>query len=362
MASLANGPLIGRPPRPCRGIEPRSGGFMLVATLWMLAALVVLAAYVSEMADAETERTIRAKEALQRELDRRSLENTLLYLLATSRMNHNSAVLESRQRFADLLADDEFLPSRGEGELLLTGVPYAAGNGLFFSIQDESGLASVNAPRFPLLAAALAHVGASPDVVATLTSRVTDYIDRDERLTLNGAEAFDYRNRDLPPPPNWYMDSPLELKNVLGVQELLSDEQWRRLRPLVTVRRALGYNANTMRPELLAGLFGLDEDAVAPLLEARLQGPIRGRVQLGMLTGKHIDIDSADLRGVPSSFLRLATWSADRGSRHVVGIELTPYGRQAPWRKNYRYLEPVSDDYRTDAGQRPRKAATPLLQ
>ena len=361
---MANSRSIGRPPLPrgMKNIESRSRGFMLVATLWMLAALVVLAAYVGEVADAEVERTIRAKEALQREIKRRSLENTLLYLLATSRMNHNSAVLESRQRFADFLAEDEFLPSDGEGELLLTGAPYAAGDGLFFSLQDESGLASVNMPRFPLLAAALAHVGVPPDLVATLAARVKDYIDRDERLTLNGAEAFDYRNRDLPPPPNWYMDSPLELRNVLGVQELLSEEQWRRLRPLLTVRPALGYNANTMRPELLASLFGLDEEAVAPLLEARRQGPIRGRVQLGMLTGKHIDIDGAELRGSPSRFLRMATWSANRGSRHIVGIELTPYDRQAPWRKNYRYLEPVNDDTRTDAGQRPRKAATPLLQ
>lgn len=358
---MANNSAIGRPPRGTLG--PRgSRGFMLVATLWVLAALVVLAAYVSEVADAETERTIRAKEAMQRELRRRSLENTLLYLLATSRMIHNGAVLESRQRFADFLAEGEFLPSFGEGELLFTGVPYAAGDGLFFSLQDESGLASVNAPRFPLFAAALRHVGVSSATIDILKPRIDDYIDTDERLSLNGAEAFDYRNQDLPPPPNWYMDSPLELKNVLGVEKLLSGEQWRRLRPLLTVRPALGYNTNTMRPELLAALFDLDEKAVVPLLDARRQGPIRGRVQLTMLTGKQIDLDSADFRGRPSRFLRMATWSVGRGSRHVVGIELTPYGGDGPSRKSYRYLEPVSDDYWTNAGERPRKAATPLLQ
>ena len=356
-------PLRVQPPRQSGGIKSRkSGGFMLVATLWTLAALVVLAAYVSEVADVETERAIRAKEAVQRELRRRSLENTLLYLLATSRVNHNSAVLEWPQRFADRLAEGEFLPNRGDDELLLTGEPYAVGDDLFFSLQDEGGLASVNSPRFPLLDAAFKHVGMAADVIATLKPRIKDYIDRDERLSLNGAETFDYGALGLPPPPNWYMDSPFELKNVLGVEELLSEQQWRRLRSLLTVRPALGYNANTMRPELLAGLFGLDEEAVVPLLEARRQGRIRGRVQLGMLTGKHIEIDAADLRGHPSHFLRMATWSVHRGSRHIVGIELTPFGELAPWRKSYRYLEPVSDDYWTNAGERPRKAATPLLQ
>ena len=339
-----------------------NGGFVLVATLWALAALVILAAYVSDMADAEVERTIRAKQVAQRELQRRSLENTLIYLLVTSRMNHNSVLLESPQRFADHLAEGDFLPSASEDGLLLTGAPYAFGAGLFFSIQDESGLASVNTPRFPLFAAALAHVGLSPAQIALLKPRVQDYIDRDAMLSLNGAESFAYRRQDLPPPPNWYMDSPLELKKVLGVESLLSEEQWQRLRPLLTVRSAVGYNANTMRPELLAGLFDLDEASMVPLLEARAQGPIRGRTQLAMLTGKQVSMDSAELLGRPSRFLRIATWDANRDSRHIVGIELAPYGKQVPWRKNYRYLEPVSDDDWTNAGQSPRTAATPLLQ
>lgn len=335
---------------------------MLVATLWTLAALVILAAYVSDVADAETERTIRAKQALQRELERRSLENTLIYLLATTRMNHNAVLLEPQQRFADYLAQGQVLPRSAEDELLLTGAAYAVGDHLFFSLQDESGLASVNAPRFPLFAAALAHIGLSPKDIATVVPRAADYIDADWRLSLGGAEAFDYQHQNLPPPPNWYMESPLEIKKVLGVDALLSDEQWRRLRPLLTARPALGYNANTMRPELLAGLLGLDEAALAPLLEARAEGPVRGRTQIAMLTGKHIDIASSEMLGMPSRFLRIATWDASRGPRHIVGIELTPFDKDVPWRKNYRYVEPFSDDDWTNAGERPRMAATPLLQ
>ena len=334
---------------------------MLLATLWVLAALVVLAAYVSDVTDVEAERAIRAKENLQRELQRRSLENTLLYLLATGRMNHRGIVLETQQRFADYLADGEVLPA-GEGELLATGQPYETADGLGFWIQDESGLASVNSPRFPLFAAALAHVGVSPPNIARIKPRVVDYVDTDQRLSLNGAETYDYRQRDMAAPPDWPMASPLELRRVLGVQEMVSSDQWRRLRPLLTIRPALGYNVNTMRPEVLARLFGLDETALRRVLEARTRGPVRGLRQIAMLTGRHVDIDASDLLGIPSRFLRVATREADGRAHHIVGIELMPFGEDVPWSKNYRYQEPASDDDWTRFGDGPRQAATTLLQ
>ena len=344
-----------------RFARKRDRGFVLLATLWVLAALVVLAAYVSDVTDVEAERAIRAKENLQRELQRRSLENTLLYLLATGRMNHRGIVLEAQQRFADYLADDEVLPA-GEGELLATGQPYETAAGLGFSIQDESGLASVNSPRSRLLAGALAYVGVSSPNIARITSRVVDYVDTDQRLSLNGAESYDYRQRDMAAPPDWPMASPLELRRVLGVQEMVSSDQWRRLRPLLTIRPALGYNINTMRPEVLTGLLTLDEAALRRVLEARAQGSVRWLRQIAMLTGRHMDIDPMALLSIPSRFLRMATWDADGRVRHIVGIELMPFGEDVPWSKNYRYQEPASDDDWTRFGDGPRQAATTLLQ
>ena len=62
---------------------------------------------------------------------------------------------------------------------------------------------------------------------------------RDDALNLNGAERYDYRQRGKPPPLNWIMASPLELKKVLGVDELISPDQWRRLQPLLTLPAVL---------------------------------------------------------------------------------------------------------------------------
>ena len=324
-------------------------GFVLVAALWVLAALVVLAAYIDTVATAEVQRATLAKQSLERDLARRSLENTLLYLLATNRMNHRALVLEEQQRFASGLAEGALFGVEGDGELLLTGATYAAANGLRFAIQDESGLVSVNRPRSPLFAAALERVGLRPPAVVATVARVADYIDLDHRLTLNGAEAFDYRRRNLPPPPNWEMVSPLELRRVLGVDTLVADEQWRRLRPMLTARVPPGYNLNTMQPQVLSGLLDFDDAALEPLLEARTQTPLIGINQVARLTGRQLNIDPTQLTTLPSNFLRISIWHESEeangradGQRHVLGVQITPYGQEVPWQKDYRYQEPAA--------------------
>ena len=325
-------------------------GFVLVAALWVLAALVVLAAYIDAVATAEVRRATLAKQSLERDLARRSLENTLLYLLATNRMNHRALVLEEQQRFAGGLPEGALFDVEGDGELLLTGATYAAANGLRFAIQDESGLVSVNRPRSPLFAAILEQAGLPRPAVVATVARVADYIDLDHRLTLNGAEAFDYQWRDLPPPPNWQMVSPLELKRVLGVETLVADEQWRRLRPLLTARVPAGYNLNTMQPQVLSGLFDFDAAALEPLLEARAQKALVGPDQVARLTGRPLAINPTQLITLPSNFLRISIWHAseeangqDDSMRHVLGVEITPYGQEVPWQKDYRYQEPSAE-------------------
>ena len=340
-----------------------AGGFILVATLWALAALAVLAAYIAGVVATDIERAAMAKRALQSELDRRSTEATLVYLFITGRMNHRGLILEEEQRFSDSLPDDEDLPDHGDGELWVTEDVYAGLGGVRFSIQDEGGLASVNTPNFPPFAALLEHVGVAASDVERIVARVEDYIDADGDLTLNGAEHYDYRQRGMPPPLNWIMASPPELRRVLGVDELITPAQWRRLRPLLTMQPAFGYNFNTMPPELLAAVLGLDERAIRGVLEEREKGPLLRLTQIAMLSGRHLDIDSMEVRVLPSRSVRISVWHEGRASRILAGVTLTPFGDSAPWRKDYRYSEsiPIVDDSRTPR-EPPLEVATALFQ
>ena len=338
-------------------------GFVLVATLWALAALAVLAAYIDGVVAEDVRLAIDAKRSLQAELDRRSTEATLVYLLATGRMNHRGLIFERVQQFSNTLPEGEFLPSHGDGEIRATGTVYRGLGGTRFSIQDEGGLVSVNAPRSGQFAAVLERTGVTPSEIARVVARVEDYIDSDHVLSLNGAEHYDYRQRGEPPPLNWIMASPMELRRVLGVDELLTDGDWRQLRPLLTMRPVYGYNFNTMRPEVLATLLGLDERGLRNVLEEREARPLVRLTTLSRLSGRHLEIDEMEVRVLPSRFLRLSLWHESDGSHVLAGLELTPLGSSAPWRKDYRYSEPIPlHEGSKTPREPPLKAPSGLLQ
>ena len=351
-----------RPRRPRRRRRDERG-FVLVATLWALAALAVLAAYIDGVVASDVRDAIEARRALQAEIDRRSTEATVLYLLATGRMNHRGLILEEVQQFADPFDEDEILPPRGDGELKATGAVYAGLGGVRFSVQDEGGLVSVNAPRSHHFEAFLTHAGLTASEVERITARVEDYIDSDDTLTMGGAEHYDYRQQGLDPPLNWIMSSPLELRSVLGIDDAIPPERWRELWPLLTMRPVYSYNFNTMRPEVLAMLLGVDERGLRRLLEEREKAPILRLGQIALLTGRHLDIDEMELRTLPSLFLRVSAWHENDGSRILTGIALTPLGESVPWRVDYRYREPVSPPTGSSPPREPPlRAETALLR
>lgn len=334
----------------------RSQGFVLVATLWVLAGLTVLASYIDGVSTANVERAIAAGDALQRELDRRNTQATLVYLLATNRKNHRALVVDNQQRFTELV--DEALPEEGDAEIALTGHAYAGLGEIRFSVQDEAGLVPVNSPNAPQLDAILRHVGVSTQDAIRVVARVADYVDIDTELSLNGAERFDYTRRSLPPPPNWLMASHQELKKVLGIEQIITDDQWRRLRPLLTMRQGVGLNVNTMPPELIAALLDADEKTVGDIIEERVAGPLWTN-RIMQLAGWHATLDPEELRVLPADHLRISTWHAG-SARHVAGIQLTPYEDGAAWRQDYRHTAPPTDS-KEDASPPPRPS-TPLLQ
>ena len=333
-------PTAGRRPRRHRS-RTTAGGFILVATLWTLAILTVVAAYVANVVESDVERAIAARQALENELDRRNTEATLLYLLATGRMSHRGLILETPQRFTP--PGENPPASRGEGELTLGGEPYAGLGRTRFALQEENGLASVNLPGEPQFAAVLSRAGVRREDLRWIVPRIRDYADLDDSLSLDGAERIDYARGNRPPPANWLLASPVELKRVLGIDGLVSDAQWRRIRPLLTARAAGRYNFNTMRPEVIAALLEVDEETLAELLASRELRPIGDLDQVAALTGRRPKVDPDLLNIRPSIALRVSLWSRDAAMRETIGLTLTPQSETAPWRKEYWYTEAVDD-------------------
>ena len=370
-----------------RARRPKQG-FVLIATLWTLAAMAVLAAYIDSVASADIERAVAADAALERELARRSTEATIAYLFSTGRLNHRGLMIEPEQSFSDFEGNRG--PDRSVGMIGVTGETYAGLGGTRFSIQDENGLVSVNVPLSDQFAAVLSYVGVASADIARIVPRLVDYVDLDDELSLSGAERFDYekvvspvppgvgetssptggtsrapdwkwtasytwpaggigRVTDpatpgelrLPTPSNWTLATPWELRRVLGVDHLITTDQWRRLLPMLTMRRTAGFNLNTLRPDVLAAILELDQAGVDNLLAARAQRPVVSLNLVAMLTGTHVDIDPMSLQGLPSGFLRIHIWHNADGLRYVAGLALTPFA-DAPWRIDYRYTEPLA--------------------
>ena len=322
-------------------------GFVLVATLWTLAGLVLLAGYVNELVTADRERAELTRQTLEDELDAHGTTATLLYLLATSRMDHLGLVL-GRERL------EERRGPRSYDVLEVTGRTYFGLGRVRFSLQDETAFASVNKPD-PMLVAAFKYIGLADADIDWLMPRLVDYIDPDQAVMLDGAERYDYVRRDLAPPKNWFMATPLELKRVLGAEELLTTEQWRTLRRVLTARIKANYNVNTMSPDALGVLLDGDERAVQQVVEARAERPITNvRTVIGK-TGRAVPLPQ-DALMLPSRIFRIALWRPGDGMRSLVGITLTPGSQFGPWRKEYSYAEPVHDDAAPAVA-----AATPLF-
>ena len=338
----------------------KAGGFILVATLWVLAGLALLAAYVDSVVSANVQQAIRIKEGIDEDLHRRSTEATLLYLLATNRTNYRGLVLEQTQRFSDLLPDP--LSGGGDGELRASGVAYLGLGDWRFSLQDEFGLVSVNEPRIWPFRALLKSFGLNAPDLDRLVARVEDYVDVDQLLTLNGAEHWDYRRRRLPPPLDSIMVTPMELRRVIDFDELIGAEQWRSLKPLLTARPPAGYNFNTMPLQVMAAVLEVDLKAAERLLQAREGMSLRNLRDINELTGAVTTrIDEEEMLLRPSRFLRLAFWRPDLGRRLVMGIQLMPFAEDVPWRKDYQYWEQIPEHAEPDPTT-PARPATPLLQ
>ena len=313
----------------------REAGFVLAATVWALAGLALIGAYVDQVVSSGVAAARERRAALRVELDRRSTEATVLYLLSTSRLDHRGLV------FGDGSGGDAGEDRPG---LRVDGTVYAGLGATRLSVQDEAGLVSVNAPRSWAFRALLARHGVRPAARDRVVARIEDYIDADDEPGLDGAERAEYRASGRAGPLNWIFATPLEAGRVLGLREAVGARAWRSLQPVLTVRPASGYNFNTMHRELLALVLDVGPGAVERLVAERGRAPVVDLDRIALLTGVHLEIDPMEFRALPSPFFRITLWEAGAGRRSVLGVELTPLGDRAPWRVDYRYDVPAAEE------------------
>lgn len=308
---------------------------MLAVTLWLLAGITVVVGMVTLWSLDAVRDAAADRQRVEEQLAMLGTRDVLLYLAATrdlTRAGLSTQPLSDAERATRLL--EEFGAFRRDpvgGELRLDGQAYAGLDGVSFALQDESGLTSLSWPQGITLDRFLVGQGIPREQIPNLRDPLLDYIDFDDLRQLHGAEAREYEQQSLPPPPNRRLLLPLELGRIIGWREL-PESQRAALAEVSTTFYSGPLNLNTAPAALLPGwLTGCPQTCEA-LVARREQLPFSNSHEIETLFGVRLPGDSmVDYRYVPADILRLTLWGTT-GAAWRIHVRLTPLADQsAPW-------------------------------
>lgn len=292
----------------------QSRGFVLVATLWILAAITIGAAYFAERVDQSRALAQQTRSIADASVELASTRAEILFRLATTEFSIYGLGLKPEQAIA---LDDR--PYRGTGEDTV-------------SLQDYHGLLNLNFVDKEALFHLLGQFGVPPEKRDPMLDTLLDYIDTDDLRRLNGAEKREYEAQGLAPPANDWLVAPGQLQGILGWRE--QTRLWRgsRFAQFVTTGLVPGLNLNTAPLEVLASLPGNTGASATLILQSRRLAPCRSAVQFARLTGNPALDNYTCFPGVS---MRVTQRSKKMPWMIQYGVTLTPESTIAPWRIDY---------------------------
>jgi len=301
-------------------------GFVLAATLWMLAILVVVAVYFAGRIQHARELAQLAEAHSQALLDLDNARAEILFRIATTPFSLYGLGRSANEAIA---LDDR---------------PYLAPGATLIRLQDNRGLLNLNIVNDDRLDRFLNILGAPAARRAGLIDALRDYIDGDDLKHLNGAEAADYAAAGLPPPRNAKLVTPMEARSIYGwgdVPELWQDNLLPRL---TSTSGSFSLNPNTAPWQVLATMRGMTPEAAQAIIQARKIAPIVHAGQIEALTGIQIITDPfmPDAITFPADSVRVTQQPKAMRWGWQYNVTLTPVSDTAPWRIDYSYRVELS--------------------
>ncbi len=345
--------------QPRRRLE-RSEGFILVTTLWILAALTLAVGAYSVW----TRMAIHRAQELMLEhkagIHEYSTLATIQYNLGVSRFTiaglppvpvGSSSLASAPLHAGDMGAISVF--PRGH-EIRLDGTVYRAANGIRFSIQDMAGLLNADEGANSNLRRLLGLLSVPLLQQGPLLAKLLDYTDPDDLVHLNGAEAPQYRARGLPPPPNRRLLTNMEAYRVLdwsGQTGLWGLGGWQRY----TTALHFGLlNLNTAPQSVLESLPGVTSEIAERIIAARNKAPFVNAMQAITAAGGLLTLNPFDYITYPSRNLRIELWVPGTEYVHCYNLKLTSALPDHPWKVESFYRIPLQEAPRfADQASRP---------
>jgi hypothetical protein len=319
-------------------------GFILAAVLWTLAIMFIAVGVFHAYVERKLNVGVQAKAHIQDVLDIASTEQTLFYIVATSRMTLSGITFTPLTKSQQ--ADEEFSYSAPVGdELWMDGTVYSGVGDSHFSIQDNAGLVSLNAQDQSVLSQYLSYFERDPGVKTRLLSALQDYIDANDFVALSGAEKWDYQQQGLAPPTNDFLRSEVELTSVMGWASWLKAHPDIDLINSFSTRRFTLMNLNVMPKQLLINYIGLAEPLAQQMVRERQTNPFRSVEDFGLRTNSIRILDEDLYRFFPGNEMRFKIWNGRGGQAKLISLQLTPNGLMGPWFVDYEYsVEPPENN------------------
>jgi len=330
----------------------RQQGFVLAASLWMLAIIFMLAGSFHSFVQRKVEAALQAKTAISAKLDQHSTSQTLTYMFATQRVTRAGLVPYRELAGSYRDAEGHVLSDSLGDEIRLDGTWYKGLGGVFFSLQDEAGLLPLNSSVVNRLSWLLKAYDVDQIKAGRLLDRLADYTDANDLVRLSGAETQDYAEVGLALPSNDYLRTAPELRRVMGWSEWLADESLN-LPAWFAPKRSSLINLNTVPADLLALMLGISVAELEGLLHIREERAFNKVADFQARSGVRLAWSEDFYRFFPSNRIKLRMASAELGQLQVIGIQYTARGLLGPWLVDYNYTTDQMDGDRSSAERAP---------
>jgi len=312
-------------------------GFVLVATLWILAIITIAAGYFAERVSRAIELAQQKKTAAEQLVEFANTRADILYRLGTTRFSFYGL----GEAPAIALDDTAY---RGSGDDIIR-------------LQDNDGLLNLNFIQSQMMSNLLGQLEVPIEKHDAMIDTLRDYIDTDDLRRLNGAESAEYSALGLPLPPNDWLATPYQLKNIIGWRDYTALWENQRLLRFVTTSRLSAFNPNTAPLEVLASLPGVNQKAAEAFIALRNEKPAYSLAQLvGYAPGI---LEPEFFYFFPGNSIRITQQSQGLPWAVQYSLTLTPLDERAPWRIDY-YVK-ISSNYSVENIDKVQKLPTRKL-
>lgn len=301
-------------------------GFVLVLTLWILAAIMIAASYFADRVQKSLQLAQMRQGLNDKQIDLSNMRAEILFRVSTNYLSQYGMGPQGEA----IALDDR--PYRGEASTV--------------QLLDARGLLNLQFASDEQLFRFLGAMNVPADQRAHLIDTLRDYMDQDDLRRLNGAEAKEYAEKGLPPPRNGPLISPMELKNVIGWSDMKALWEPIPVTELTTTGAVTAINPNTASAQVLMALPGITPEIAQAIIARRKLEPVTVPL-VSQMAGVELQQLPPQVIAYPSESIRVTQRANGLPWSIRYNIQLTPLSTISPWQITYFYrLEEKADSVR----------------